>query len=126
MKSASLLLLKSRTSDNVRMSPSSLPVVYLRAYRSGPRPTDLIVSVRLQLNAAGQRAVDHQVRAGGEARRGTGQKHDAAADLVRRRHAAGGVQRQRLGEQVGHVPFDIVPSAAFEISVAGSDGIHPD
>jgi hypothetical protein len=50
------------------------------------------IAALLKLNAARQGAVDHEVRSGGKARGGAGEKDDAAADLLRFRHPPGRVQ----------------------------------
>ena len=81
---------------------------------------------RLQLHAPGQGAVDHEVRSGRKTRGGTGEKDDAAANLLRFRHPPGRVQRHRVLKEVGQVRFDVLPDAAVEISVARRNRIHPD
>src|ERR1700722_11955606 len=98
-----------------------------RGGRFGGRfAASLELRLLLELHTARQGAVDHEVRSGRETRGGAGEKHDAAADLLRFRHPPGWVQRQRVLEKVGQIVFDVLPGAAFEISIARRNRIDPD
>src|ERR1700722_18679789 len=56
--------------------------------------------VSLELHAAGQGPVDHQIGSGRKTRGGAGEKDDAAADLLRLGHPPGRIQRERVLIQV--------------------------
>src|SRR3984885_3014024 len=63
--------------------------------------------VSLELHAAGQGPVNHQIGSSRKTRGGAGEKDDAAANLLRLGHPPGRVQRPRLLIEVGQVLFDV-------------------
>ena len=74
----------------------------------------------------GQRTVDHQVGAGGKARRRACEEDHAAGDFFRSGHAPCRIERQCFRIEVGQVVLDVLPDAAVEIGVAGGYGVGAD
>ncbi|KKL28893.1 hypothetical protein LCGC14_2370610, partial [marine sediment metagenome] len=90
-----------------------------RPWRRSPAPIS-------ELNALRERSINHQVCPRGETGGGAGKKDHAAGNFLGFGHPAGGVQRQRLGIEVRHVGFDVLPDAPIEIGVPRRHGVGAD
>ena len=90
------------------------------------RPAEPAQERPLELHAARQRAIDHEVGARNETGRRAGQEHHGPGHLLRPAHAPGRIQRHRLLEQFRIAVLDLFPDAAGKISVAGRQCIDAD
>src|SRR5262245_54969930 len=80
----------------------------------------------LPLHRHGERTVDHEVRAGDAAGHRAGEEDHAVGHFLCRAEAAGQVDLERRGKQVGHVLLDVLPDAAVEVGVARRDAVDAD
>src|SRR6185369_3540806 len=80
----------------------------------------------IALHGLSQCTVDDKVCAGDTARHRARQEDHTCSHLLRRAHTPGRVQRHRRLIELGHAMFDVMPDAAFEISVARRNRVDAD